>query len=142
MKYKCAYIGGTFDLFHAGHVNFLRRCKDIADYVVISLNTDKFCAEYKRVPIYTYAQRRELLKACRYVDSVVENTGGKDSGIAILSVMPDVIIHGDDWTGDAYLKQLNISEKFLKAIKCELKYIPYTKGISSSKIIKLCRKSA
>ena len=42
MSRKILYTGGTFDLFHSGHVNFLSRCKLLADEVVVSLNTDQF----------------------------------------------------------------------------------------------------
>jgi glycerol-3-phosphate cytidylyltransferase len=40
------YTGGTFDLFHSGHVNLLRRCSEIGT-VVVSLNTDEFIEKYK-----------------------------------------------------------------------------------------------
>jgi cytidyltransferase-like protein len=46
------YTGGTFDLFHAGHVKFLKRCQEIAGIaggVTVSLNTDEFIYEYKKV---------------------------------------------------------------------------------------------
>ena len=55
------YTGGTFDLFHAGHVNFLKRCKEIAGElgsVVVSLNTDEFIKEYKgKPPVVSFSDR-------------------------------------------------------------------------------------
>jgi len=47
-KQKIVYTGGTFDLFHPGHVNFLKNCKKIGDYVIVSLNTDEFIERYKK----------------------------------------------------------------------------------------------
>ena len=69
---KKLYTGGTFDLFHRGHVNFLKMCKEIADYVVVSLNTDEFIYEYKgKYPILDYKHRRDVLLGCKYVDEVI-----------------------------------------------------------------------
>ena len=47
------YTGGTFDLFHSGHVNLLKRCKDIAGSngkVIVSLNQNDFIKKYKGKP--------------------------------------------------------------------------------------------
>ena len=52
---KVLYTGGTFDLPHYGHLNFLKQCSKIADEVVVSLNTDAFIYEYKKnYPIMNY----------------------------------------------------------------------------------------
>lgn len=135
---KTIYVGGTFDLCHAGHVQFLRKSKELGDFLVVALNTDEFCAQYKRKPICPFNERRTMLKELRCVDSVIRNTGGYDSKPSILRVKPDIIVHGDDWTGDEYLKQLGIDQKFLDKHDIEVKYVPYTKGISTTEIIKRC----
>ena len=46
-KSRKVYTGGTFDLFHRGHANFLRQCKEIGDHLTVSLNTDEFIYRYK-----------------------------------------------------------------------------------------------
>ena len=95
---KKVYTGGTFDLFHRGHANFLRQCKEIGDYLVVSLNTDEFIYRYKgQYPVMSYEDRKEVLLACRYVDEVVPNSDGEDSKPAILSVKPKFVIIGSDW---------------------------------------------
>jgi glycerol-3-phosphate cytidylyltransferase len=132
------YTGGTFDILHSGHINFLKQCKEKADIVVVSLNTDAFCKQYKRKPIMNYKERKACLLGCRYVDKVVKNTGGFDSKPAILKVKPDMIAHGNDWTGAKYLKQLQITKEFLKKNKIKLVYVEYTKGISTTNILKRC----
>lgn len=132
---KTLYTGGTFDLFHAGHVNFLKRCKELADRVVVSLNTDSFIRDYKGFsPVMSYEDRLTVLRSCRYVDKVVENVGGADSKPAILKVNPDIIAVGDDWKYKDYCKQMMFSLSWLKSKKINLIYIPYTKDISSTKI--------
>jgi len=126
------YTGGTFDLFHSGHVNFLKRCAAMGR-VTVSLNTDEFIAEYKgRPPIMTYDQRRIVLEACRYVDQVVPNKGGADSKPAILEANPDMIVIGTDWARKDYYKQMKFDQDWLDQHGFALCYIPYTDQISTT----------
>ena len=132
------YTGGTFDLFHAGHVKFLRRCKQIAGIdgsVTVSLNTDEFIYEYKKAkPILSYEDRFEVLFACKLVDFVVPNIGGVDSKPAIEECKPQVIAIGSDWARRDYYKQMQFDQDWLDERNISLIYIPYTKGISSTLI--------
>lgn len=132
------YTGGTFDLFHAGHVNFLKRCKEIAGKsgnVIVSLNTDEFIKEYKgKPPIVGFSDRMAVLKACKYVDQVVANSGGADSKPTILEIKPDIIAIGTDWARKDYYKQMQFTQDWLDEKNISLIYIPYTKGISSTEI--------
>lgn len=129
------YTGGTFDLLHAGHTSFLRRCAEISDSVVVSLNTDEFIEKYKgKPPVISYADRRDVLLACRYVDDVIPNTGGADSKPAIESVMPDIIAIGTDWARRDYYAQMGFDQDWLDDRGIALIYIPYTQGISSTAI--------
>jgi glycerol-3-phosphate cytidylyltransferase len=132
------YTGGTFDLFHAGHVNFLKMCKNIVGEdgeVIVSLNTDEFIKEYKKQPpIVSYSDRAEVLAACIYVDTVIPNSGGADSKISIMEVEPDIIAIGSDWARKDYYKQMQFDQDWLDSKGISLIYIPYTKGISSSLI--------
>ena len=129
------YTGGTFDLFHKGHVNFLRQCKEIGDYVVVSLNTDDFIYRYKgSYPIIKYEDRRDVLLSCKYVDEVIPNTDGEDSKPAILSVKPKFLIIGSDWCKKDYYKQMNFTQNWLDEQGIILVYLPYTENISSTLI--------
>ena len=132
------YTGGTFDLFHAGHVKFLKRCQEIAGItgrVTVSLNTDEFIYEYKKVkPILSYEERFEVLSSCKFVDYVVPNIGGADSKPAIVECKPDVISIGSDWARKDYYKQMQFDQDWLDERNISLIYIPYTKGISSTLI--------
>lgn len=126
------YTGGTFDLFHAGHVQFLRKCANLG-WVVVALNTDEFVKEFKgKAPIMTFAERYETLRSCKYVGEVIPNLSGADSKPTIMSVNPDIIVIGDDWKDKDYCKQMGFTMKWLKEQNIELVYIPYTKGISST----------
>jgi glycerol-3-phosphate cytidylyltransferase len=112
MSNRKVYTGGTFDLFHRGHVNFLRQCKEIGDHVTVSLNTDEFIYRYKgEYPIISYEERKEVLLSCRYVDKVIPNTEGEDSKPTILDVNPKFIVIGSDWAKKDYYKQMNFTQK-------------------------------
>ena len=128
------YTGGTFDLFHRGHANFLQRCKEIGD-VTVALNTDEFIWEYKnKMPVMSYTEREEVLLACRYVDRVIPNFGGANSKPSIELVQPDIVIIGSDWARKDYYAQMQFDQDWLDQRGIALCYIPYTDGISSTKV--------
>lgn len=128
------YTGGTFDLFHAGHVFFLKQCAKYGN-VTVALNTDEFVERYKgKPPIMKYWEREVVLKSCLWVDNVVPNIGSENSKPAILSVKPDYIIIGDDWLNKDYPKQMGFTNDWLQENFIKLVYIPYSNGISTTEI--------
>ena len=134
---KVLYTGGTFDLFHYGHVNFLKQCKLIADQVVVSLNQDDFIKAFKgKAPVLTYKEREASLLGCKYVNRVVENIEGNDSKVSILNVGPNIIAIGDDWAKKDYYSQMSFTQDWLDEHEIVLVYIPYTRGISSTELKK------
>lgn len=131
---KVVYTGGTFDLFHAGHVNFLRQCKKFGK-VVVSLNSDEFIESYKGAPpIMTYQERKTALLSCRYVDKVIKNIGGSDSRPAIRKVNPDFVVIGSDWAGKDYYSQMQFTQGWLDRRGIVLCYVPYTQGVSTTEV--------
>lgn len=128
------YTGGTFDLFHSGHANFLQRCWELGD-VTVALNTDEFIAEYKgKPPVMSYKERERVLLSCKYVTAVIPNFGRADSKPSIELVEPDLIVIGSDWARRDYYTQMGFDQDWLDERQIGLAYIPYTKGISSTDI--------
>ncbi len=116
---------GTFDLLHYGHINLLRRAKALGDYLIVALSTDEFNWMQKQKKSYfSYAERKAMLEAIRYVDLVVpeESWEQKKSDIAKLGV--DIFVMGDDWRGQF---------DFLQE-QCAVVYLPRTPEISTTKI--------
>jgi len=133
------YTGGTFDLFHLGHVRLLKQCRDVVGEtgkVVVSLNTDNFVLKFKgKTPVCTFEERAEVLRSCRYVDEVISNTFGEDSKPAILSVGPQFVAIGSDWAPPRdYFKQMQFSQEWLDENGIKLVFLKRTEGISSSDI--------
>ena len=135
---RTVYTGGTFDLFHSGHVNFLRQCKKIAgDYglVVVALNTDEFIERFKgKPPVYSYDERKSILEGCRYVDAVYPNIGNEDSTKTLKNFKVDFIVIGSDWANKNYYAQMGFTQKWLDERGIVLIYVPYTENISTTSL--------
>ena len=117
---------GTFDLFHVGHLNILKRAKALGDYLILALSTDEFNAGKGKKAYHNYETRKKMLEAIRYVDLVIpeENWEQKISDVQKYDV--DIVVMGSDWAG---------SDKFdyLKDY-CEVVYLPRTEGVSTTQI--------
>jgi len=128
------YTGGTFDLIHSGHVNFLRRCAEIGT-VTIALNTDEFITKYKgKPPIMSYDERFAVLSEFRCVTNIIPNIGETDSKPSILQAGPDIVAIGSDWARKDYYKQMSFTQDWLDEEGIMLLYIPYTSGISTTEL--------
>ena len=64
------YIDGVFDLFHFGHIEIFKKCKNLADdvYLIVGVMSDKEATNYKRKPIYNEKHRYALVENSKYVD--------------------------------------------------------------------------
>lgn len=68
---KTVLVGGCFDLFHYGHLVFLKEAKNKGDVLIVALESDEFIKNHKRSPVHTQCQRAELLAALEMVDFVI-----------------------------------------------------------------------
>ena len=117
---------GTFDLFHQGHVNLLKRAKNLGDYLIVGLSTEGFNDKKDKEAIYSYDERKTIIKSIKFVDEVIpeKRWGQKISDIKDNNV--DVFVIGEDWEGEFnYLKQ-----------HCQVIYLPRTPNISTTIIKK------
>lgn len=116
---------GTFDLLHYGHINLLKRAKDLGDYLIVGLSTDEFNWNEKRKKSYfSYDQRKKLLEAIRYVDLVIPEESWDQKVQDVKEFKVDTFVIGDDWEGKF---------DFLKEY-CEVVYLPRTPEISTTQI--------
>tara|TARA_R100000995_G_scaffold2812_1_gene1735 strand:- start:31 stop:486 length:456 start_codon:yes stop_codon:yes gene_type:complete len=150
MIIKKIYIGGTFDLFHYGHVNVFKNLKyhlskeslqlGALAKIIVAVNSDNFAKSYKRVPIMDQYERLAVVNSCRYVDYAFIMDSYENQPFFIEENNPDYIVMGTDWQSKDYFKQLCIDQSFLDRIGCEMLFVPYTEGISSSQIIEKIKK--
>ena len=91
---------GTFDLLHYGHINLLRRAKELGDYLIVALSTDEFNWNEKQKKCYfSYEERKQLLEAIRYVDLVIPEENWEQKRSDIHEYHIDTFVMGDDWEG-------------------------------------------
>lgn len=129
---RIVYTGGTFDLFHYGHLNFLKRCAEYGD-VYVAVNTDSFVEKFKAIkPTDSTWTRLKNVSNCRYVTKAITNWDGEDSKPTIEFVCPNLIAIGSDWLSKDYLAQMSLTEEWLNQREIGLLYIPYTWSISST----------
>lgn len=118
---------GTFDLLHYGHINLLRRAKELGDYLVVVVSTDEFNWNMKQKKCYfSYEDRKKMLEAIRYVDLVVPEESWEQKRTDVEKYSIDTFVMGDDWKGKF---------DFLKDL-CEVVYLPRTPDISTTQIKK------
>lgn len=125
-KMKRVITYGTFDLLHYGHINLLRRARALGDYLIVALSTDEFVALQKHKQCYfSYAERKSLLEAMRYVDLVIPEENWEQKIEDCKQYHIDTFVMGDDWKGKFdYLEDEGI----------EVIYLPRTPEISTTRI--------
>lgn len=117
---------GTFDLLHYGHINLLKRAKELGDYLIVALSTDEFNEKEKNKKSYfNYEQRKSLLDSIRYVDLVIPEEDWNQKKLDVHKYEIDVFVIGSDWEGKF---------DFLKDEGVEVVYLPRTPKISTTKI--------
>ena len=131
---KSVYVGMSADLIHPGHLNIIQRAAELGD-VTVGLLTDSAIASYKRLPYMSYDQRKIVLENLKGVGRVVPQTT-LNYTTNLQKYRPDFVVHGDDWREGI---QSQVRKQVISALSewgGELIEVPYTDGISSTKLNK------
>lgn len=130
-KYKIGYTTGVFDMFHVGHLNILKKAKEMCDYLIVGVSTDQTVENYKhKTPIIKFEERCAIVEAIRYVDKVVPQTS-MNKMEAYKELKFDALFHGNDWQGSNMYNQI---VKEFSEIGVDVVFLPHTDGISSTLI--------
>ena len=124
------------DLFHYGHVEFLKKARALGDYLLAGVCGDDVLVAYKRRPILTMEERVASVAGCRYVDEVLPNAPFIVDGAWIENHNINLVVHGDDYSPEQvdYFYKVPIEMGIFRIV-------PYTQGISTSEIIRRCKES-
>jgi cytidyltransferase-like protein len=110
-RHTRAFVGGSFDGLHPGHIRLLEFAKESYDDVVVGLNCDYWITQTKGyAPSFSFGERKELLEALGHL-KVVENPGGKCSKDVILLYGCTSIVTGSDWMpSQRYFQEIGMTE--------------------------------
>ncbi len=122
--YNTIITYGTFDLFHIGHLNLLKRIKNLCSNLIVGVSTDEFNALKGKTTVISYEDRSKIVEAIKYVDKVIPEQSWEQKLFDIEKYNVDCFVIGDDWRGKF---------DFLKE-KCEVLYLSRTPDISSTKL--------
>jgi cytidyltransferase-like protein len=125
------YADMVADLFHHGHADFLRRARELGDFLLVGIHSDATAAEYKRAPVLTMDERIRVVESCRYVDEVVGDAPLAVDAAWIELHGIELVVHGDD-LDEAGLKAMYR----VPAERGILRTVPYTPGISTTEILR------
>lgn len=132
-KYKVGYTTGVFDMFHIGHLNIIKRAKEQCDYLIVGVSTDEVVESYKhKKPVIPFEQRKTIIEAIKYVDEVVPQVN-MDKYEAWKKYHFEAIFHGDEWKGSDMYNEI---EAKLKAVGCDMVFLPHIDGVSTSQIVR------
>ena len=131
-KERAVYVGMSADIIHPGHLNIISEAKKLGK-VIVGVLTDEAIASYKRLPFLNFEQRSLIVRSLKGVDEVVPQTT-LDYVPNLEKIRPDFVIHGDDWKTGI---QKEVRQRVIECISKwggKLVEIPYTQGISSTKL--------
>lgn len=128
-RVKIGYLSGTFDLFHVGHLNLLRRAKSQCDYLIVGVHgSGAWKGKETFIPL---EERKAIVSACKYVDKVIDSYPEDSDVWAVWHY--DLLFVGSDYKGTERFQRY---EEFFKDKGVKIVYFPYTQSTSSTQIRK------
>jgi len=121
---KTVITYGTFDMFHIGHLNLLKRAKEYGDRLIVGVSSDAFNQLKGKKTLIPFKDRKEIVASVKYVDLVISENSWEQKIEDIQKYNVDIFIIGDDWRGEF---------DFLKSY-CDVIYLPRTKDISTTQL--------
>ncbi|MBR5784334.1 MAG: SDR family NAD(P)-dependent oxidoreductase [Bacteroidales bacterium] len=133
---KVGYLSGTFDLFHIGHLNLLRRAKQCCDYLVVGIHKDGL--HKGKETFIPFEERMDIVKNIKYVDEVIVSEK-EDCDVYLKGIVKyDYLFVGSDYKGT---ERFNRYEELFADKGVEIVYFPYTQRTSSTQLREVLNKN-
>ncbi|MGN0917671.1 MAG: phosphoenolpyruvate mutase [Oxalobacter sp.] len=129
---KKVYVAMSADLVHPGHLNILSEASKLGK-VTVGLLTDEAIASYKRLPFMTFEERKAVVSSLKNVSEVISQET-LDYVPNLEKLKPDYVVHGDDWRDGVQKATRQRVIDCLAQWGGKLVEVPYTQGISSTKL--------
>jgi len=129
---KIAFTNGCFDILHAGHISYLKKAKQLADILVVAINSNESVKSIKGKsrPINSLRDRMEIVASLEMVDYVCSFNQPTPLGV-INKLLPHVLVKGGDWK-----KSEIVGSNVVRRLGGTIRTIPFKKGYSTTKLIK------
>jgi len=130
------YVDMSADLFHYGHIEFVRQARALGDFLLVGVHSDEVLIEHKRKPILTMEERVASVGGCRFVDEVLPDAPWVTDRNWIEKHSIDLVVHGSDYSQEA------LNSTHSAPIEMGIfRTVAYTPGISTTEIIRRCKES-
>ena len=129
---KVVFTNGCFDIVHLGHIDYLEKASELGTKMILAINTDASVQRLKSVsrPIIKEESRFRLMAALEFVDLVIPF--GDDTPLELISsLLPNVLVKGDDYTVETIVGSKEVIEN-----GGEVKTVALVNGYSTTSIIK------
>jgi len=125
------YVDMVGDLFHYGHMEFLKKARELGTYLIAGIVADDAAEQNKQKPILTMEERVASVAGCKYVDQVLSNVPWRIDRAWIIQHHIQLVVHGDDYSQE----QLDDIYKVPMEMGI-LRIVPYTNSISTTEIVR------
>ena len=127
------YVCITGDLFHSGHISFLKKARNFGDHLIVGVCSDEDVAAYKWPPILNLDQRVAIIESCNLVNEVIPSAPPETKEDFIKNHQIDLVV-----ATKAY-SEADLKKYYEDPLKLEiLKLVDYHEGISTSSIVERC----
>jgi len=119
-KYKKGITFGTFDLFHFGHDNILKRCRKFCDYLYIGLSSDELNTIKGKKSVHDYEKRKTVIEEAQFGDEIFKEESLELKDDYVVQTCAEILMMGDDWVGA------------FDWVSCDVLYMERTPNISTT----------
>ncbi|MDR2946285.1 MAG: D-glycero-beta-D-manno-heptose 1-phosphate adenylyltransferase [Candidatus Adiutrix sp.] len=133
---RVVFTNGCFDLLHPGHLRYLTEARDLGDFLMVGLNSDRSISKLKGPlrPMCPEPVRAEMLAGLAAVDAVV--VFGQDTPLELISLIrPDILVKGGDWKPEQI-----VGSDIVLADGGQVRSLLLAEGFSSTDLIERIRR--